>query len=108
MPGRVSIEVVMPIKGRRPLNLSRFLKPVGRPVVNINTCKGCGFCIEFCPVGVLEFSEGVNVWGYQYPVVRKDMEYSCVNCGMCERVCPELAIEVVEEPPVPYEVRWVE
>jgi len=27
---------------------------------------------------------------------------------MCERVCPELAIEVVEEPPIPYEVRWVE
>jgi formate hydrogenlyase subunit 6/NADH:ubiquinone oxidoreductase subunit I len=36
------------------------------------------------------------------------MEYACVNCGMCERVCPELAIEVVEEPPVSYEVRWVE
>jgi len=106
LPGKVSLDVLVPVRGRRPLNLSRYARPVGRPVVNKDICKGCGFCIEFCPVGVLEFSQDVNSWGYQYPVIKKGMDGACVNCGMCERVCPELAIEVLEEPPMPYEVRW--
>jgi len=107
LPSAISLEVLVPIRGRRPLNLGRYLRPVGRPIVNKDVCKGCGFCIEFCPIGVLEFSEDVNKWGYQYPVIKKGMEGACVNCGMCERVCPELAIEVLEESPAPYGVRWV-
>jgi 2-oxoglutarate ferredoxin oxidoreductase subunit delta len=100
--------VLMPVRGRNPFNINKVLKPRGRPHINSNICKGCGFCIEFCPIGVLEFSDTVNPWGYQYPRIKPGMEDACVNCGMCERVCPEFAIEVFEEPPIPYKVSWVE
>lgn len=105
---KLASRVLVPIKGRRPLNLEKYLRPVGKPIVNKNACKGCSYCIEFCPVDVLELSKDVNIWGYQYPVIREGMELTCINCGMCERVCPELAIEVLEDQPVPYEVEWVE
>ncbi|MFN4046656.1 MAG: ferredoxin family protein, partial [Acidilobaceae archaeon] len=48
--------VSIPIRGRTPFNVNRVLRPRGRPHINNDVCKGCGFCIEFCPIGVLEFS----------------------------------------------------
>lgn len=53
-------------------------------------CKGCGFCIEYCPMDVLEVSQDFNVRGYHYPAVR-DMD-KCINCGLCEMICPDFAI----------------
>ena len=52
-------------------------------------CKGCQFCVEFCPMGVLELSKAFNAKGYRYPVVVKD---ECVDCRLCLRICPEYAI----------------
>lgn len=53
-------------------------------------CKGCGFCIEFCPKGVLASSPKFNSKGYHPPYVVKPEE--CVNCNLCWLVCPEFAI----------------
>lgn len=92
------------IRGRMPLNLKSALRPVGKIHIDIEICKGCGFCIEFCPQGILEFVDSVNKQGYQYPRVKPGMENMCVDCGMCERVCPELAIRVVEAERAPPEV----
>ncbi len=63
-------------------------------------CKGCGFCIEFCPREVLEKSDETNSKGYHIPTVKEGKENSCVNCQTCMLVCPEFAIytEEVEEP----------
>lgn len=66
----------------------------GRPEINPDFCKGCGYCIEFCPRGVLEFSGQINSQGYQYPRIKPGMEDSCVACGLCERLCPDYAIQV--------------
>jgi NAD-dependent dihydropyrimidine dehydrogenase PreA subunit len=52
-------------------------------------CKGCEFCIEFCPTSVLARSEGYNAKGYHYPVVVAD---TCVDCKLCLTICPEYAI----------------
>ena len=52
-------------------------------------CKGCGFCIEFCPKQMLAKSEDFNEKGYYYPQIVKD---ECINCGMCESLCPDFAI----------------
>jgi 2-oxoglutarate ferredoxin oxidoreductase subunit delta len=80
------------------------LRPVGVVEIDPETCKGCGFCIEFCPLGILEFSDSINKMGYQYPRVKPGYEELCVCCGMCERVCPELAIRVREKGYVEVEV----
>ncbi|MCP4715774.1 MAG: 4Fe-4S dicluster domain-containing protein [Deltaproteobacteria bacterium] len=59
-------------------------------------CKGCGYCIEFCPRQVLEVSSLFNKKGYHPPaVIRSD---DCVNCHYCEIICPEFAIYSVETP----------
>ena len=57
-------------------------------------CKGCGYCIEYCPRQVLELSDKFNKKGYHPPVVVNPE--SCVNCHYCEVICAEFAIFSVE------------
>ena len=58
-------------------------------------CKGCSFCIEYCPRDVLEVSKDFNKKGYHPPIVVKpDM---CTFCGLCEMICPDFAIFVTEK-----------
>lgn len=54
-------------------------------------CKGCGLCIEKCPVKCIEWSEGLGVYGT--PRVEADMK-KCIVCGICQMVCPDCAIRV--------------
>jgi len=67
---------------------------VGRGQVYLipSRCKGCGFCWEFCPHGVLEESEETNAKGYHLPRVRPGKEGSCLDCRICTLICPEYAI----------------
>jgi len=53
-------------------------------------CKGCGFCIEFCPVDALEESEELNTKGVHPPKLKS--EDICIGCGLCEMICPDFAI----------------
>ncbi|MGC9009752.1 MAG: 4Fe-4S dicluster domain-containing protein [Sulfolobales archaeon] len=76
----------------RLLNLEKLFIPIGRLRVEPELCKGCGFCIEFCPRKILDFSEEVNSRGYHYPIIKKGMEDLCAACGMCQRICPDYAI----------------
>ena len=55
-------------------------------------CKGCGFCVEYCPKDVLELSYEFNVKGYHPPIVKH--EDDCCYCQLCETICPEFAIFV--------------
>jgi 2-oxoglutarate ferredoxin oxidoreductase subunit delta len=59
-------------------------------------CKGCGYCIEFCPRRVLEESAEINARGVHPPKVVDENE--CIACGFCTAVCPDFAIFVVEKP----------
>ena len=81
---------------RRPLDLSRQVIPLGQLYTIPERCKGCRFCIEFCPKDVLEESDAINGKGYHYPVVASGKEEACVNCGFCQLVCPEFAIYSVD------------
>ncbi len=79
---------------RIPLNVKSVLRPVGRVEIDIELCKGCHYCIEFCPTGVLGRSGKVNKQGYEYPIVIPGKEEECIGCGMCERICPDYCIKV--------------
>lgn len=78
--------------------LDQHLIEITRGLVHIleDRCKGCGYCITFCPRKVLEFSTRFNRKGYHPPEARRAGD--CVNCHYCEIVCPEFAIYSVEMP----------
>jgi 2-oxoglutarate ferredoxin oxidoreductase subunit delta len=60
--------------------------------IDINRCKGCGFCAEFCPLGVLKMSHQRSPKGYDMvKVVDPD---KCRGCGICEAICPDFAIRL--------------
>lgn len=85
---------------RVPMDLTAARVPVGEVSVIPGRCKGCGYCIAFCPEQVLAFSVKINPKGYHYPEVAAGMEASCVHCGFCSLVCPDMAIftqEVVRD-----------
>lgn len=84
---------------RLPIDSSRVVRPRGQVYVVRVRCKGCRFCIEFCPEDVLEESVEMNPKGYTYPVVAPGKEDSCVQCGFCTVVCPEMAIYTLEVVP---------
>jgi 2-oxoglutarate ferredoxin oxidoreductase subunit delta len=69
-------------------------KTASLPKVHINRerCKGCGYCVEFCPRKALSMSSEMNPKGYNLAVVSNEDE--CLSCGYCEAICPEFAIKV--------------
>ena len=77
---------------RQPVNLESAKVARGRVYVLPERCKGCLFCIEFCPTDALLESEDFNAKGYHYPVLASDKENRCVHCQFCDLICPELAI----------------
>jgi len=79
---------------RTPLDAKEIQVTRGTVCIIDDRCKGCGYCIEFCPKDILQFSDKFNRKGYHPPVVTKQGE--CVNCHYCEIICPEFAIFSVE------------
>ena len=77
---------------RQPLDRDRV--QVAHGIVHIieERCKGCGFCVEFCPRHLLVMSARTNSKGYHPPEVADDV--NCVNCGLCALLCPDFAIYV--------------
>jgi len=65
-------------------------KARGKVVVLVEWCKGCSFCVRFCPSGCLELSQDFNGKGYHYPVVVRPER--CSGCNLCGLYCPDFAI----------------
>jgi 2-oxoglutarate ferredoxin oxidoreductase subunit delta len=85
---------------RTPLDADKMKVPRGELHIIVERCKGCEFCVQYCPRDVLEMSDEFNSKGYHPPrAVRPE---NCVNCDLCEMICPEFAIYclTVEEEPV--------
>ena len=77
---------------RQPLDRDRILITHGIVHIIDDRCKGCGFCIEFCPQEVLELSSQTNAKGYHPPEIIPGT--ICVNCGLCALLCPDFAIYI--------------
>jgi 2-oxoglutarate ferredoxin oxidoreductase subunit delta len=79
-----------------PLDSKAVKKPKGEVHLIKDQCKGCGYCIEFCPKKVLEESEEINARGVHPPKVAD--ESKCIVCNFCVVICPDFAIYVTEKP----------
>jgi NAD-dependent dihydropyrimidine dehydrogenase PreA subunit len=53
--------------------------------INVETCVGCGVCVNACPVDHLELVDGK---------AQEKAEDNCVSCGVCVNACPVDAIVV--------------
>ena len=84
---------------RVPLDFDDIPVSRGRVMILAERCKGCEYCITYCPRGVLKMSSSFNPKGYHYPEVTDDSH--CVNCHFCEALCPEFAIFSVSDSPEP-------
>lgn len=85
---------------RRPLDSDQVTVPRGRVIVMDDRCKGCGFCVEYCPKDVLVLSDHFNRKGYHPP--KAVTEEECINCHLCEMICPDFSIfsvAVDDDPP---------
>lgn len=75
---------------RKPFDIDeKIAKPV-KMRIDVDRCKGCGYCVEFCPRGVLKMAGELGPKGYE--MVRVVGEDECLGCGLCEAICPEFGI----------------
>lgn len=61
--------------------------------LEIERCKGCGYCVEACPKKAVKFTGIISPKGYDTVAVDEDL---CVCCGTCYRVCPDGVFEILQ------------
>lgn len=67
----------------------------GVVLVQRDRCKGCAFCVEFCPFHALELEAEYNAKGYHPP--RLASPDKCNGCDLCGLYCPDFAIFALRE-----------
>lgn len=65
-------------------------KGKGTVFVRMEVCKGCSYCIDFCPTHALDFSKEFNQKGYHFPELNRAED--CTGCDLCGLFCPDFAI----------------
>ncbi len=62
----------------------------GQAFIDEERCKGCSYCVVFCPTEVLAMGGRLNRKGYHLPEVVNPEK--CNGCDMCGLFCPDFAI----------------
>jgi 2-oxoglutarate ferredoxin oxidoreductase subunit delta len=62
----------------------------GRVFVKSEVCKGCAYCVQFCPSHCLAMGQAFNAKGYHFPVMAQPEK--CSGCDLCGSYCPDFAI----------------
>jgi len=57
-------------------------------------CKGCFFCVRFCPMGVFVRSSTLGELGYNLAEVEHPEK--CTGCKACLLYCPDMAVAIEE------------
>jgi len=57
-------------------------------------CKGCGLCLEICPMRIISFGDKLNLNGYHPATIEEDKKSMCIGCASCGKICPDCAITV--------------
>lgn len=63
-------------------------------VIDSERCKGCYFCVKYCPRNVIRESTLHNKTGYFPAEFIHEQEDRCTGCKTCAIMCPDTAIEV--------------
>jgi 2-oxoglutarate ferredoxin oxidoreductase subunit delta len=77
---------------RTPFDHNPTAEPPGQVFIDKDRCKGCGFCVEYCPRDVLKMGNEMSSKGYQLAKVEDGAR--CLACGFCEFICPEFAVKL--------------
>jgi 2-oxoglutarate ferredoxin oxidoreductase subunit delta len=80
---------------RKPFDIDEKTPAPVKVHIDIDRCKGCGYCAEFCPRGVLTMTDELGPRGYN--MVKVGDSGQCLGCGLCQAICPEFGIYVTEE-----------
>jgi 2-oxoglutarate ferredoxin oxidoreductase subunit delta len=82
---------------RTPFDHNPDAEPPGYIHIDRERCKGCGFCVEFCPRLVLHMGHELTSKGYRLATVQDAAK--CLACGYCELICPEFAVKLTLNSP---------
>jgi 2-oxoglutarate ferredoxin oxidoreductase subunit delta len=62
----------------------------GTIVLDEDRCKGCSYCVVYCPTNALAMGGRLNKKGYHLPDLTDPDK--CNGCDMCGLFCPDFAI----------------
>jgi len=75
-----------------PVHTTNFI-----PRINEDTCKGCGKCVNICPVEAMTLVSANDPLNPKKRIARLQ-EDICLGCGLCVRACPEGNIRLDSRP----------
>ena len=65
----------------------------GKVTFDQDFCKGCGLCVQACPVKIVEIDNTtINNKGYN-PATVVELD-KCIGCANCATMCPDAVITV--------------
>ena len=62
--------------------------------ISSQTCKGCGLCVERCPMSALQLQDSPEAKNKLGKISVLDSE-QCIGCGVCAHKCPTQSLSLV-------------